>query len=698
MVPNCVGKLRRLMSAMLLCPAVCCFPAADVRTDTDFDYESLTDLYEEWEESELLDQAEEHLEQLEWRLAHPLDLNRATDADLATLPFLNPSQVEKLAYYLYRNRPLSDVSQLLLVGDWDETVYRRVKPFVCVLAPDPKEATPGRSSWKKGRLSGKIRTGGCLQKKAGYVADDSLRAISKAYLGGPLAAAVQGEYTFPDGTALGLQAERDAGERGVDYVSAHLYRSTPGYTLVVGDFHVLMGQGLLAAQNSFGGKQLSLSRSLPRERFLSPHRSFSESGFCRGAGIEASPRQLPLKIGAFVSCQRESSRREDSVFRSLKTDGLFRTVSERECRRSLWHQAAGLRASFTLGNRGDWSGIRLGVNALYNRYGASCEPEWKPYNSYSFRGRQSFGLSADWTTVWRRAFLSGEMAVDARGHPAALANLFLQPHSLVDVCLSGRWVPAAYQAPASSSQVGGGLRGGAGNEWYVQVESRLIPHWQMMAYADFREYPWLRYGVNAPSEATEFRLRLLWTPALESLPGLSVTLDGRQKTRWSNGESETGIRPIEASLCRQGRLTLSYENEAWRFRLLLDGNRCRPLSETLVQGESWTGGWSVAREIRWKPESPLPELTAQAVTFNAENYANRISLYSPDVAGGMPFSTLYGRGRRLTLLVKTSLSPHLKLTVRVGHTQYDDRETIGSGLETIQGRKITQAAVLLSIK
>ena len=49
----------------------------------------------------------------------------------------------------------------------------------------------------------------------------------------------------------------------------------------------------------------------------------------------------------------------------------------------------------------------------------------------------------------------------------------------------------------------------------------------------------------------------------------------------------------------------------------------------------------------------------------------------------------YGRGMRLALIGRAKIDSALQFDMKIGHTHYYDRQTIGSGLQQINSNRLT---------
>lgn len=644
--------------------------------------EEVERMWEEWLESHSDEEMESLYEDLADLLDHPLDLNRAGRQDVARLPFLDERQKTSLADYLDRHRPLAGVSDLLLIEGWDEWTVKALRPFVVVGASTGN----GREGPGHGRFRQRLRlkTDRSLQQKKGYQPSDSLRQVSKAYLGSPQAAALvwQGQY----GRHLqgGLALERDAGEKGIDYLSCHFQLKESGRlkNLVLGDYHVSMGRGLVCDAGTFGGKAAAAAALMGQGSGLRPHRSTAETGCLRGGGL-----QLDLgrhwSLMAFYSQQHIDTRKQDSCFSSLKKDGLHRTTDEQACRANTRLIQGGGQLCYGH-TYAQWS-----VNALYYLFDTPWQPSSQPYRHYQFRGRQGGNLSLDGRLRYRQLFLGGELACDARGSLSGLASLSWQAHPLLHCLLSYRRYGVGYQAPFAAAF--GENRTAANEEgMFAWIDCRLLKNWALTAYLDCYRFPWLKYQVNAPSKGSELMVEGRYAPdrRTECLLRYKEKIGPRQLPA---DDCPPGVAPLQTRRRRQVRLQLSLSGDAWRYRASADIHWQRILQETTGRQ-----GCLVGQEIRFNPDRKPWVLSLQHSLFDTGSLS--ISSYQPDLAGGLPFASVSGQGQRGTLLLGWRPGSCWQVDLRLRHTRYSDRSTVGSGLESVEGCQQTQMGAVFILK
>ncbi len=642
------------------------------------------------------EEVEEWFESLEYFFEHPVNLNDASREDLESLPMLNLRQSEQLAYFLYRNVPLHSLNELLRVEGWDEGLLDKVRPFVYLgemadhgskdaIRPTRDVKTEWRQMMTKGRSQCQMRSAGILQHKDGYVRDDSLRALSKAYLGGPWSGTLRYSYQYKKLLQCGLSLEKDAGESSADFLTAYFQLKDRGMlrNLVVGDYKVSMGSGLVMSTGMFGGKSSAESMLNTPSAVFRPHGSTSEYGFLRGAAVDFGRERLRLAV--FLSTQRCDASCQDSVFASFKQDGLHRTQKELEKKAVVRQNLCGARLLASSDH------VRCSLNFLGFQYDKLKSPEMKLYNQFYFRGSQAWNASADFRMVYDRWRAASELAVDAHGKTAFLLSVAYSPHPLWSMMYSVRSYSPYYQAPYASSfgDCGSTLSNERG--FFTWLDCRLVPSCTLTAYLDLVEYPWLKYGVNAPSRSTDWMCQLVWKKGDHE-----CVFRLKEKCRSGNVPvaDSWGVVPLQETCKTQLRLQWLYKQGNMRVRTSLDANWLitsqRPKAERVCTEGS-------ALSIQGRYSFPAAHLTAavQYSVFDTESYGNSVYVSAPELAGAMPFSSLSGQGFGYSALL-TYKNNHIKISILCKDIIYSDREEMGSSLERMAGRRQTRLAATAS--
>ena len=246
---------------------------AQVLTSDDLDAETWEDTYT------LLCELEEQ----------PLDLNTVSREELEQLPFLSARQVEDIMAYLYFYGPMKSLSELRMVKTLDQLQVNLLRCFVYVDEERIESPYP--------RLSDMLRAHARCTKRQNVSQRDK-------HYHGPLSGYRHwGRYqlTCRDYVKLGVVFSQDAGEpflancnkAGYDFYSyylqlKHLHRIE---NLVVGNYKLSAGMGLVL-NNSFAmGKLVALQQLGRSTNTVRPHASRSQSGYFRGAAATVSLSQ-----------------------------------------------------------------------------------------------------------------------------------------------------------------------------------------------------------------------------------------------------------------------------------------------------------------------------------------------------------------------------------------------------------------------
>jgi hypothetical protein len=99
--------------------------------------------------------------------------------------------------------------------------------------------------------------------------------------------------------------------------------------------------------------------------------------------------------------------------------------------------------------------------------------------------------------------------------------------------------------------------------------------------------------------------------------------------------------------------------------------------------ESVSEGFYVSQAIRWLPHPSL-QIDTRVAFFDTDGFAARIYAYEHDLLYSFSVPVFFDRGRRSYILIQYEPVPALTLEAKFGITRYENRETIGSGLNEIE--------------
>jgi hypothetical protein len=622
---------------------------------------------------------------------HPLDLNRATAEELQRLPFLSDDQIRHLLAYREQYGHIYTVYELKNMETMNFQTIELLLPFV--YAGDKTVA--GRpfsiNNLARGKNELQLRYGRCLQQKKGYRSlPDSIREQypNRQYLGEPFYHSLRYSYTFDSRLQLGMVAEKDAGEplwnthhKGYDFYSFHLLLKDWGrlQTLVAGDYRMSFGQGLVVSNEFTPGRNVSVARVERRTYGFRRHFSTGEHDFFRGAA--ATARWGDTDISLFYSYRKLDATPADSMTVSaIRTDGLHRLVREREKAGLLPMQTAGGNIRYATPD------VCLGITALSYSFGDyRIVPDGKPYQSFYFRGSHNLNMSADYMLKNRYLKFYGETAISANRAPATLNALQLTPASWLSVLLLYRYYDRKYQAyfgnafsQNTSVQNEQGL--------YTGLQFTPFPYWNVSAYADFFRFPWLKYGVDAPSAGREYMVQADCTQLQNVSFLLRYKYSQKEKNR-TLPEGNLSVLPYEQ---HRARLQIQYRIQSTVLKTSADG--------ILYREAGTSRGLLAAQSVGWHPEALPFRADVHVAYFHTAGYDTRLYSYEKHLLYAFYVPQLYGEGFRLSTTLRWDALKNPSLFAKLSCTHYTDREVTGTGTEEIDGNRKTDISVLLHWK
>ncbi|MDR1555714.1 MAG: helix-hairpin-helix domain-containing protein [Tannerellaceae bacterium] len=630
--------------------------------------------------------------ELSYRSEHPSDLNRVTAEELQTLPFLSDNQIEAILSYRKRYGKMATVYELKNIEELDFRSIELLLPFVYISKKTAEKRPLTVDNFVNyGNNELQIRYDQCFQQKQGYrsQADSLLAAFpNRQYLGEPFYHSLRYSYAFDQRLQFGMVAEKDAGEafankynKGYDFYSFHFVLKDAGWlsTLAVGDYRMSFGQGLVVSNEFTPGRNAIVAQAERRTYGFRRHFSTNESDFFRG--IAATAHWGNTDVSLFYSYRKLDATADSFSVSSIKTDGLHRLMRDWEKRALLPMQTYGGNIRYATPN------LCFGFTALSYSFGDyRIMPDDKPYNLFYFRGNSNLNMSLDYLLKNRFLKFYGETAISANKAPATLNALQLTPVSYLSFLLLYRYYDVKYQAWFGNAFAQNTM---VQNEQglYLGLQFTPFAYWKVSTYADFFRFPWLRYGVDAPSAGKEYMVQLDYTQMENASFYLRYKCKQREKNQTLPG-GKPSVLPYEQ---HRLRLQLQYGIQALHFKTSVDGIL---YNEKNKQSK----GFMPAQHIGWHPEKLPFRADLSAAYFRTDDYNTRLSTYEKSILYAFHTPQMYGKGVRLSATLRWDAPNRFSLFAKLSCTHYTDRSTTGTGLEEIDGNTKTDLSLLLRRK
>jgi hypothetical protein len=641
------------------------------------------------------------VEQLNYYFDHPLNLNGATADELEELNLLSDVQISDLLLHIKLFGKLITIYELQSLEYWDLQTIQLVQPFVKVDDKLESLHISLKEAVKQGNYELYMRYQTTPEEKTGYqqVPDSVLQASNKYYYGNPDRYYSRFRYSYRTNLSIGVTGEKDAGEQffrgaqkdGFDFYSAHAFFKGGKYlkALAVGDYQVQIGQGLNLWSGYAFGKTADVTNIKRSANPIRPYTSVDESRFMRGAAIDLGFG--PFSLLAFASMKKvDASVLADSLYddlefvSSINLSGLHRTNSEIQKKDALTEKMAG--ANFRYRNRN----FQLGIAGVYQGYDKDFNKSIQPYNQFDFRGKEMVSLSGDYSYVIRNFNFFGEASRSSySGNWANVHGVLFSLDSRASFSLLYRNYQKGYQtfynngfSEGSNTQNENGI--------YAGFKLKLSSAWTLNTYADFFAFPWMKYQVDAPTAGHE----LLIQPSYKPNKQLEIYARFRQQLRQKNSRDSDGtVTPIEDVLQRNYRLNLSYAvSEFFTVKSRIEYVTINRPSNAPEDG------LIITQDVLFKPKNLPFDLSLRYALFDTDSYDTRIYTYENNALYVFAVPAYYYQGSRGYMLIRYSFLKRFDLWVRYGTFIYNNRKTIGSGAEEIQGSKKSDVTVQLRIK
>ncbi|MDR2806487.1 MAG: helix-hairpin-helix domain-containing protein [Dysgonamonadaceae bacterium] len=610
------------------------------------DNEALADLYEE----------------LSSLVENPYNLQTVTKEELEKLPFLTALQIENILYYIYKFGPLVDISELKNVEELDFQTITYLLPFVYVGEVQPPVPVGTVRDWRYSRQELLLRTNFTVQEKAGFQ--------DNSYVGSPYYGSFRYEFNYRDKMQFGVSGEKDAGEKGLDYLTFNLNFKNSGIleALHFGNYRLSFGQGLVMNTSFSMGKTSDAVNIHQKSVGIQRHISTNESQYF--SGIAGTLRRGDFRLHLFYSDRHPDANGFDTTIYSLKTDGYHRTYND-----LLKQETA--RISLYGGNvqwqKNQWS---LGLTGVrYDFGGQTLNPDEKPYNVFYLRGKAHANTGLHYGYRSKKVNFQGETAIDRSGKMASISSFLFRPAAFAEGVFSFRYYDKQYNALyAKGLAESGAIQNETG--LYSGIRLRGFKKWELSAYLDQFVFPWLKYGVDTPSSGKDVLVQLKY----------SLRPNSPMELRYKFKEKQAGSEP--------------YKQYRWRYQWNYPCGKTLKINTRIdynryLNPEKNHQGWSWMQSVSYLPPSAKFQLDGGVIYFRTDDWDTRISAYEKNILYSFSFPTYYGQGLRYYAVVKWKIIKSLTVYLKWGSTYYFDRETIGSGPEAIQGHEKTDVYGLI---
>ena len=623
-------------------------------------------------------------------LKNPLNINTATEEDLQNLQMLSDIQISDILQYRNEYGPFISKYELQTIPSLD---LGSLKAFVPLVTEGGERKNHSfKSIMEESTSTVFLKAKRVLQSRRGFE--------NGSYLGDPNHLFARYNFSSGRNVRAGLTMEKDPGEsffsgsnkNGFDYYSGflHLREVLPLFSaLNFGDYTVSMGQGLIL-HNSFGGGKSSFVTNVKKGgRSIRPYSSVNEANFFRGTAATLD-LQSDLQMTLFASTKKiDGNVKIDTMidtgfesFSSIRVDGFHRTESEIENEKTIQQNSFGGILKYKKRN------YSIGFNALQQSFSVPIQNDDQLYKKYRFNGNRLTNLSLDFSYRYKNFNSFGEVARSDNGGMATIMGLLASFGRNVDAAFVFRDYAKDYQVlnanAFSESTLPINERG-----FYFGLKFRAAKKITFSSYYDIWQHPWLRFQVDGPSQGKEFLFKVEYNEKRKLNAYIQYRLEQKQR----NGNIEgLKIDPLIPTTQHRARLHISQTlNKSLKLR-----NRFE-VSYFDLNGET-TNGYMIYQDIIYKPIGKSFSFTARYGLFDTDGFNTRIYTYENDILYEFSIPFYADKGSRYYINWRQRFGRHLTFEFRYAKTYFQNRESISSSGQFIDGNERSEIKAQIKYK
>ncbi len=602
----------------------------------------------------------------------PLNLNEAKEDELSSLFILSPIQVHALLEHREQFGNLISIYELQAIPHFDLETIQNLTAFVTIGNTGAQNKPLLQRIRNERNKYFLLRATRIAEQQRGFKEGEE-----NGYMGSPEKIYGRFRASRRNDFSLGFTFEKDAGETldRMDFYSFHgmLENQGPFSKIIIGDFQMQVGQGLVFGSGFNPGKGAETVNTVKRNTLgVRPYTSVLETGFFRGVGVTIPTGKI--EITALASRLLQDGRLQqdtlddqfDAFVNSIQRSGLHRTETEIASKDQITESNLGGYLTYRPNRK-----LSIGLSGLATSFDENIVPTDATYKRFDFRGKQNQLGSVFGTYQWNSLNMFIEFARSSSGGTAMVAGVLASPSRAIDLAFSVRDYQRDFHSFYGNPFGEGSIaRNEKGMYWGIKFSPSR--KYTLVAYYDKFKFPWLRFGVDAPSQGAEWLSRLTYRPSRE----VSVFLQVREESK-EVSISEINLSKLHDRIKRNYILNVDY---ATNKNLSL---RTRLQASSQDEGGTFSKGFAIIQDVNYN--IGRFRLSGRMAMFETDDYDNRQYVYERDVLYAFSIPAYNGRGIRNYLLVRYQVSDKLDFWMRYGRFSYRDRNSVGSGLDESEG-------------
>jgi hypothetical protein len=636
--------------------------------------------------------------QFEYYYDNKLNLNKITDYELRQLLFLKQSEVLSIINHKKLYGDFESIYELQAIANLSDENIFFLKHFVTVMEGNKQLKL---SEIKEiGKTEIVFQHENDFEQRAGYNTE-ALKAQNKQYyLGSPYRYVLRAKQKIGKNIDIGFNAEKDAGEQffngnqksGFDFYSAQIQiKNVWRFSqIIIGDYQANFGQGLTFGSGLSARKSAYVLNVNRYFQSIRPYRSINEFEFMRGAAINYDYKSW--QVVGFVSNKKINTNFQNADTNQINTldgftgfnaTGLHRTANEIADKENVTQTIFGIHI------QKDLKLLQIGFTGIKTNYSSPFLPSNNLYQKYNFTGSELINGGIDYKLTLGNALLSSEVSVSNNGAIAYTHSLLMALDQKLDICLLYRNFDRNYQVtynnPFAENSDGRNETGLYFGLSYKPKKAILFNQ-----YIDFYQSKWLRFLVDAPSKGVDFLNELQYNPNKLLSMYLRYRVEVKERNEINNPEALNDV------LATQNKQQLRFQLK-YKLSILLEAETRLEQSFFNTKNTPATSGFLIYQDLKYKLNGGKMTFSARLAIFDIDDYNSRIYAYEDNVPYTFSVPLYQNSGTRFYFMVKYQVNKKVKLFARYSKTQYQNINTIGSGLEEINGNSQSDLNLQLQV-
>ena len=601
-------------------------------------------------------------------LQNPLQINKVTADELSALGILTLTQISTFIAHRNQVHSFESIFELQTIHDWDLTLLKKIKPF---LRCDKTNKKWSDFSGSKHQII--IRNETTLEEKRGFSPKD---AKSKTrYLGNPWAHLSRYRGQINNNLRVGAILQKDAGEVNyLDFKSIFIEIKPNRWIdkIIVGDFINQWGQGLVQSGGFSLGKSFESIKATQKFHLGAiPYTSSGETSFYRGLNVQ-------FHVGSFNFQAYSSFRNLDASLSSDSTgssskinswieDGYHRTTTE------LSHQSNVKERAW--GGSLQWihkiSHLAIQLNLSRTLFSLEKSKSALAYKEHSWSGNQVQNYSISFQAPIETIHFTGELAWMPENNLSLIQGGAFALSKKTDLSYLCRYYSKSYFSPKAK---GIGESAETTNEMGLFIGNQISfnKRNKLSNYLDFFKFPGLKYEVSQPNSwGWELLSRYQWEKRGK------YTFFGQLK--WTSKQND--ISRSNTKLTRNHLIQTSLDLHQFRAKKL--DLHTRIMTCLQIGANTRETGLLILQDVKYQMRSLGIQLRIGFIS--SSSYDSRLYAYEVGVPLSFSLPAYYGHGFRNCFVMDYKWTKNSTFSLKIGKTNYLDRDEIGSGLDLISG-------------